>query len=216
MAEPNTIDDRPRTAKSSSRATFAVLAGIVGAFALVVGACSSDDGAASTGDAQVSSDPAPGGSTGGSTDESSSDGADAGEATAEGVEMTNVATGESVDLDAALTPEGKPVLAWFWAPHCPTCRGEAPELDAFMAENSDQVDLVGIGSRDDFEYAEGFLTDTGVTNFDLLWEPSGQSWVDNAVAAQPYMILIDADGEEVERWPGGASVTQIENALAEL
>ncbi len=83
--------------------------------------------------------------------------------------MTDVATGESTTLDAAPAAEnGEPVLAWFWAPFCPTCRGEAPELDAFMA--------------------------------------------DNAVAAQPYMILI-VDGEEVERWPGGVSVRQIEDAL---
>lgn len=136
---------------------------------------------------------------------------------ASGISMVDVASGATTTLAEALEPsDGKPLLAWFWAPFCPTCRGEAPVLDEFMAANADRVSLVGIGTRDDLEYAEEFLATTGVQNFPLLWEGTGRSWVDNAVAAQPYMILFDASGEEVQRWPGGASVTQIENALAEL
>ena len=130
------------------------------------------------------------------------------------LELVDVSNGARTNLEAVLAnQEGKPKLAWFWAPHCPTCRGEAPDLDEFMASNGDRVDMVGIGSRDDYELAEDFLADTGVGNFPLYWEETGQSWVDNAVAAQPYMILL-IDGEDVERWPGGASVRQLEDALA--
>lgn len=133
------------------------------------------------------------------------------------IEMTDVATGETTSLRAALTPaDGKPLVVWFWAPFCPTCRGEAPELDEFMASNADRVAMVGIGTRDDLSQAREFRDDTGVSNFPLLWEGSGRAWTENEVAAQPYTILIDPDGEEVERWPGGASVTQIEDALAAL
>ena len=129
--------------------------------------------------------------------------------------LVEVTDGSETDLEAVLSNEGgKPKLAWFWAPHCSTCRGEAPDLDDFMAANGDRVDMVGIGSRDDYELAEDFLDDTGVVNFPLYWEETGQSWVDNAVAAQPYMILF-VDGEDVERWPGGASVRQLEDALAQ-
>jgi thiol-disulfide isomerase/thioredoxin len=187
------------------------LAAILAAGAVaIVPACSTDSGESSQDQVESSN-------AGGSSDETPD--APAGDEPVDGpaegsVQMTDVATGESTDLEAALASEdGKPVLAWFWAPFCPTCRGEAPELDAFMADNTDHVKMVGIGTRNDIEQAEGFLEDTGVTNFPLLWEPSGQSWVDNAVAAQPYMILI-VDGEDVERWPGGASVRQIEDALA--
>jgi thiol-disulfide isomerase/thioredoxin len=169
---------------------------VVAAVALIGSSCGSDDSANS----------AP------STEET--------DAVAEGtgpIEMTDVATGETQSLDDALAPtDGKPVLAWFWAPFCPTCRGEAPELDEFMADNAQRVKMVGVGTRDDLDQARDFLADTGVTNFPLLWEESGRSWVDNAVAAQPYMILIGPDGEELQRWPGGASVVQIENALAEI
>lgn len=174
---------------------------VVAAVALIASSCGSDDSANSAPDTE--------GVDVGRSDEVAED---------EGqIEMTDVATGETQSLDDALTPtDGKPVLAWFWAPFCPTCRGEAPELDAFMAENSERVKMVGVGTRNDLDQARDFLADTGVTNFPLLWEESGRSWVDNAVAAQPYMILISPDGEELQRWPGGASVVQIENALAEI
>jgi len=132
------------------------------------------------------------------------------------VEMTEVATGDTTDLATALDIDGdKPTVAWFWAPHCSTCRGEAPALDEFMGENADRVNFVGIGSRDDFEYAEGFLADTGVENLQLLWEGTGESWASLGVTAQPYVILID-DGEAVQRWPGGVSPEVLDVELDKL
>ena len=214
MTSPRTVSPRSTTGARGAPSAIGVLALILGAFALVAGACGSDDATASSGDTQSTDAQA---SLDGTDSEGSLDSADGeAEGTSEGVEMIDVATGEKVDLQEALTPDGKPLLAWFWAPFCPTCRGEAPELDSYISENSDRVDLVGVGTRNDIEYAEDFLSDTGVSNFALLWEPTGQSWVDNAVAAQPYMILIDANGEEVQRWPGGASAVQIDNALETL
>jgi hypothetical protein len=35
---------------------------------------------------------------------------------------------------------------------------------------------VGVGAQDDFEYALGFLADTGVTTPDMLWDPSFVTW----------------------------------------
>lgn len=152
----------------------------------------------------------------GSDEGSGAGSSDGGSPSASEIEMTDVATGATTTLDEALSSDdGRPVLAWFWAPFCPTCRGEAPGLDAFMADNADRVQMVGVGTRNDLDRAEEFLADTGVQNFPLLWEPSGESWVEYAVAAQPYTILL-VDGEEVQRWPGGASVRQIEDELAQL
>ena len=176
----------------------ALAAALVAALSLLGAACASDDTAGDTSTA----------------DEGGSDPAPAGSVEAGDILLTDVVTGSESSLDAVLANEAdKPKLAWFWAPFCPTCRGEAPELDAFMAENADRVDMVGIGTRDDYGLAQKFQDDTGVVNFPLYWEETGNSWVDNAVAAQPYMILF-VDGEDVERWPGGASVRQIEDALA--
>lgn len=129
------------------------------------------------------------------------------------LEMLDVATGRPVDLDVALEPDGKAVLAWFWAPFCSTCRSEAPELDAFAADHADEVKVVGIGTRDDFGEAEDFLADTGVESFPLLWEETGESWSAFGVTAQPYAVLFDDQGAEVERWPGGASGDEVLAAL---
>lgn len=132
------------------------------------------------------------------------------------LEMTDVATGDTVDLDEALRGDGDtPTLAWFWAPHCPTCRGEAPTLDRYAAETAGEVNLVGIGTRDDFALAEDFLESTGVTNFPLLWEPSGESWVNFDVVAQPYLLLLDGT-EVVERWPGGVAPEVVQQRLADM
>ncbi len=191
--------------RGSARVRVAALGLVLAVFAV---SCGSDDGGSAAEQVESARE-------GGAAEVQPESGAGEADAAVE-VVMTDVATGAETTLDAALAGSGdKPLLAWFWAPFCSTCRREAPELNEFMAENSDRVEMVGIGSRDDLAFAEDFLGDTGVSNFPLLWEPTGQSWVDNAVAAQPYMILL-VDGEEVQRWPGGASVRQLEDALAEL
>jgi thiol-disulfide isomerase/thioredoxin len=125
------------------------------------------------------------------------------------LEMTEVATGRSTTLAAELASDGRPVVAWFWAPNCPTCRSEAPELDAFVEEHGSEVKLVGIGTRDDPELAGEFLEVTGVERFPLLWEPTGEAWSTFGVTAQPYSVLYDAEGAELQRWPGGATGEEI-------
>jgi len=72
--------------------------------------------------------------------------------------------------------------------------------------------LVGIGTQDSLDAAEGFLADTKVTSYPLLWSPTGESWVAFDVPAQPYTLLI-RDGRILERWPGGASPDQLTEAI---
>ncbi len=157
------------------------LAALVGAVVLVAASCGSDDGNSASG----GEDP------GGSLDSAT-------------VEMLDVATGATTTLaEATDPPDGKPTLAFFWAPFCPSCRSEAPILDDLAAQEGDKVNIVGIGTRDDLAYAEEFRESTGVENFPLLWEETGDSWVNFGVVAQPYLILLQ-DGREIKRWPGGA------------
>ena len=120
------------------------------------------------------------------------------------VNLVDVGSGESTTLGQATNSYEKPVLAFFWAPYCPSCRSEAPHLDELAATHGDDVQIVGIGTQNDLEYAEEFLDSTGVENFPLLWEETGQSWQEFGVIAQPYLILLN-DGREVKRWPGGAT-----------
>ena len=57
-------------------------------------------------------------------------------------------TGTTVDgkpFDgASLT--GKPVLLWFWAPWCPTCRSQTADVQAVARDYAGRVAVVGVGS----------------------------------------------------------------------
>ena len=130
------------------------------------------------------------------------------------LEVTDVATGRSTTLDVELASDGRPVVAWFWTPSCPTCRAEVPDLDAFVEEHGAEVKLVGIGTRDDPELAGEFVEVTGVEEFPLLWEPTGEAWTAFGVTAQPYTVLYDTDGAELRRWPGGATGEELLDELA--
>jgi len=178
---------------------FLWLGALIAAFTLVAASCGADDSASNAG-GEIGGVVAP----------------DAGAAGPAFVELVDVGTGETTSLNEALYPgNGNPTLAFFWAPFCPSCRVEAPELDDLAASHGDEINIVGIGTRDDLAYAEEFLESTGVENFPLLWEESGQSWQDFGVIAQPYLILLD-DGQEVQRWPGGATDEMILSELSKL
>ena len=44
--------------------------------------------------------------------------------------------------------EGKPAVVWFWAPWCPTCRAQSPNLARLAEEYDGEVSVVGVGSLD--------------------------------------------------------------------
>jgi len=114
--------------------------------------------------------------------------------------VTDVDTGEQVTL-ASVVPADKPTLLWFWAPHCTTCRGEAPELNDFAAAHGDEIAIIGVGARDDYEYAQSFIADTGVP-FPMTWDETGASWKAFDVPFQPAGVLVAADGQWLARWQG--------------
>jgi thiol-disulfide isomerase/thioredoxin len=118
------------------------------------------------------------------------------------VEVVDVRSGGMVDLQSVV-PAAQPVLLWAWAPHCPACRAEAPTVEAFAAAHQDAVTVVGIGTQDDLEYAEGFLADTGVRTPQMLWDPSFESWRQLGINAQPTFVLVDGSGEFLAGWVGG-------------
>jgi thiol-disulfide isomerase/thioredoxin len=117
------------------------------------------------------------------------------------VPVVDVRSGETVDL-GAVVPAATPVLLWAWAPHCPSCRAEAPEVEAFAAEQRGRIEIVGMGTQDDLDYARDFLADTGVSTPRMLWDPSFESWQALGIRAQPTFILVNGDGSFVQGWVG--------------
>ena len=50
---------------------------------------------------------------------------------------------------------GKPAVLWFWAPWCPTCRGQIDGVSALVDEYGDKVAFVGVGSLDQAPRSRG-------------------------------------------------------------
>jgi thiol-disulfide isomerase/thioredoxin len=124
------------------------------------------------------------------------------------VEVLDVISGAPVSLTRSVASDA-PVLLWAWAPHCPSCRAEAGDLERFAAAHTDRFTVVGIGTQDDLEYARGFLADTGVRTPQMLWDPSFQSWQQLGITAQPTWILVRGDGTFLGGWVGGLPEQQI-------
>lgn len=106
-------------------------------------------------------------------------------------------TGTTVDgrpFDGA-TLAGKPVLLWFWAPWCPTCRGQVDDVQAVARDYSDRVTVLGVGSLDDAKAIERFAADApGMTH---LSDDSGAVFRHFQITQQSSFVLLDRRGEKV-------------------
>ena len=98
--------------------------------------------------------------------------------------------GESFD-GASLA--GKPAVLWFWAPWCPTCRAQIPEVTALAKQYAGTVSFVGVGGLDSAE-AITDLADT-IPNITHLVDAEGSVWKHFGVTAQSTFEVISADGE---------------------
>jgi thiol-disulfide isomerase/thioredoxin len=90
---------------------------------------------------------------------------------------------------------GSPAVLWFWAPWCPTCRSQIPQVESLARTYGDRVGVVGIGSLDSAEAIAGFADDvTGLTH---LEDADGELWQRFGVTEQSSFVVLDADGRVV-------------------
>lgn len=61
--------------------------------------------------------------------------------------------------------------------------------------------MVGLGTQDSLREAEQFVQRYGTT-FDMLWDPTFESWRALEVTGQPAAILVDRNGALVKRYFG--------------
>ena len=88
---------------------------------------------------------------------------------------------------------GKPALLWFWAPWCPTCRSQVPQVESLAEEYADDVAVIGVGSLDSAEAIAAFAADVdGVTH---LEDVDGALYRKFGIAEQSSFVLLDADGD---------------------
>lgn len=128
------------------------------------------------------------------------------------IEMTNLATGTSINLRSVVDGD-KPMLFWFWAPHCPVCRREAPLLEQLSQKHSDKIKIVGIGTFDDLAYAERFV-DNANTTFTMLWSSASESWRHYNVNNNSYMWFLDAQGNRIGENAQPYNTATVEEFLA--
>lgn len=87
---------------------------------------------------------------------------------------------------------GRPTVLWFWAPWCPTCRGQIPQVEQLASDHAGDVNVIGIGSLDSAEAISDFAGDVeGITH---LEDVEGELWKRFEVTEQSSFVVLDADG----------------------
>ncbi len=122
---------------------------------------------------------------------------------------------DGADFDAA-SLAGKPVVLWFWAPWCPTCRAAGPHVAQTAARYAGRVSVVGVaGLSDDTASMRQFVAATNTAGFVHLSDGAGSVWKRFRVATQDTYVLIAADGSLNYTGPlGAADLTARVGALA--
>ena len=106
---------------------------------------------------------------------------------------------------------GKPLVVNMFGSWCPPCNAEAPELAAFTEQNPG-VQVVGVACEDTEEGAIGFMEQFGLT-FTLVMD-DGTLVQETAITAYPTTLFYNAQGEEVDRIVGAATLDRFNASLA--
>lgn len=93
---------------------------------------------------------------------------------------------------------GRPVVMWFWAPWCPTCRGQIDGVSAAAKQYADKVGFVGVGGLDDSDAIGDFAADVPATEITQLTDPDGEVWRHFSITEQSTYVVLDAKGRTVE------------------
>lgn len=113
-------------------------------------------------------------------------------------------TGKSADYDFAATTldgdtftgselEGKPAVLWFWAPWCPTCRAQIPNVTELAERYDGAVEVVGVGGLDSAGEIRNLAEQ--IPHLTHLVDDEGAVWKHFGVTAQSTYTVIDAEGE---------------------
>ena len=62
--------------------------------------------------------------------------------------------------------------------------------------------MIGLGTKDDGDYAVDFVTATSTYSFPMYWDDTSSAWVAFDVLLQPEAVLLSPSGEELARWGG--------------
>jgi thiol-disulfide isomerase/thioredoxin len=106
----------------------------------------------------------------------------------------DVATVDGGRLDGT-SLAGRPTVLWFWAPWCPICHGEAPEIARARQKFGDKVQFVGVAGLGTVAEMRKFVADTNLGTFPHAVDADGRLWASFGVDEQPALSFITADGK---------------------
>lgn len=90
--------------------------------------------------------------------------------------------------------KGQPVIINFWATWCPPCRAEFPLLvDTYAEHSDDDLEILGILSKDFADGARQFASDMGA-DWPILEDPGDVAYNEYIVPGLPTSYFVDADG----------------------
>ena len=103
--------------------------------------------------------------------------------------------------------KGKVVLLNIWATWCVPCREEMPQLNALQSElGGDGFEVVAINiDKGGPEKAQKFLTETGASDLQAYYDPTGKLFATLKAVGMPTTLLLDPEGKEVGRLVGPAN-----------
>jgi thiol-disulfide isomerase/thioredoxin len=96
----------------------------------------------------------------------------------------------------------KMTLLDFWASWCGPCRESVPDLRALQRTyGSDQLEVISVDEDKNENAGRSFASESGM-NWEVEFDPEGQTSRQYDVHAFPTFILMDSSGREVERFVG--------------
>ncbi|MEU8986917.1 redoxin domain-containing protein [Streptomyces sp. NPDC048558] len=189
-----------------------LLPAVLAAALVTLTACGSGDGSASAGDAGTSPSKAS------SPAQSPADSHDSGSGS-QGVKVPEALTFSATTVDGkpfdAKILAGKPTVLWFWAPWCPTCKGQAAETAKVAADQQGKANVVGVAGLDKNAAMRAFVSDTGTGSFPHLSDEKGEVWKRFEITQQSVYVILDQTGKTVFEGvlPGGKGLADKVSAL---
>jgi len=96
----------------------------------------------------------------------------------------------------------KMTLLDFWASWCGPCRESVPDLKALQKTyGSDQLEVISVNEDTNENAGRRFASESGM-NWEVQFDPEGQTSRQYGVRAFPTFILMDSNGREVQRFLG--------------
>lgn len=126
------------------------------------------------------------------------------------LELPCLVPGPAVDLSAL---GGRPVLVNLWATWCGPCRDEMPLLQAAYTRHGDDVQFLGVNTRDTTEAAAAFLPEVGVT-YPQVVDLDGKLLDHLRIPGLPVTVLLRPDGSIAGQHIGELEPDTLEDLLA--